>query len=156
MLEWAKRLAGRKRTTQCESLPVPEFPASLVESPYVLTRRFPELWDRVTSEFKRVVSVYNAEMKDTLVTIQIATGEAISVRKPHYPSAYLDVMPHPGKGTYCIRLEFYRSHLSTPRTKEETGRFQAVGDDLLIVWKGHQLTAPEFVRQAMELFFEGA
>ncbi len=161
MLEWARQIAERRQPAQDtaansrEAATTPDPPTSPAESSYVFTRRFPDLWQRVTAEFKHAVSVHNAEVKDTAVTVQVGSADAISIRKATFPSAYLDILPRHDRGTYTAHFEFYRSHLATPRTYEETGRFQAVGDDLTIVWKGRQRTAAEFVGDMMGLFFEG-
>ncbi len=155
MLDWAKQIIDRKRTGRDQvGRTVNRRDGADGPSVDVFATRFPELWRQVKREFKDAVSALNAG-KEGPVTFQIATGESISIRKATDPCAYLDLMAHPATGTYTIRLEFYRSNWAKPVTREDIGAFQAIGDGLVIVWKGRVLKPAEFVQAMMHLFQEG-
>lgn len=123
------------------------------EAPYVFTRRFPDLWLQVKSEFKHAVSVHNTEMKATLVTVQIAAGETISIRKPTFPAAYLDVRTPIPAPTASTSSSIAPTRLLRGRRKKRV--LSRLSGRPVMVWKGRHRTAAEFADDMVRRFFEG-
>ncbi len=155
MIEWAKQIIARTRRTGDREATLARHPLTPGHPSRLIADRLPVCWRQVIAEFKRAAGACNAEAKATLVTVQVGTADAISVRRPTFPAAYLDLMPHPDTGTYTVRVEFYRTHSAAPRIEEATEPFVVAGDDLALDWRGLPRTPAQFVSEMMQLMAEG-